>query len=228
MAVFRAVLVAIVALAMALSPLVFRTPLPPASGVPSVAYSAPLLGDDDDDDDGDDDGDGEDDDEEDDDDGPPPPRPPPARVAGPAEIVSECYGPGQSGSISLSLPGGSVTVTVVPAAPFPATTRLTLERVDPASAPATPGPRLDEILFNVVAQDGCDGGVIGQLPAGVNVGVAYSVGADKSRLRFALFQEGEQNGQWVDVPTVADPNPGNPFISATINRSAGYAVYQAP
>jgi hypothetical protein len=244
MAAFRAVLVAIVALAMILSPLIIHGSPPPSTGAPSVAYSAPLSGEDNDDDnednednddnedenDNDDDGGDEDDNDNDDDGDAPPPPPPPPPPAAPADAgpppttVSECYGPGQTGPISLFLPGGSVTATVVPASPFPSTTRLTLERVDPVSAPGTPGPRLDDILFNVRAQDGCDGGEISQLPAGVNLGVSYSVGADKSRLRFAIFE----NGQWVNVPTVADPNPGNPFISATINRAGGYTVYQAP
>ena len=35
-----------------------------------------------------------------------------------------------------------------------------------------------------------------------------------------------QNDQWVNVTTVPDPNPTNPYISATIQSAGTYAVIQ--
>lgn len=63
-----------------------------------------------------------------------------------------------------------------------------------------------------------------QFPASVNLGMAFSVSADKSPPRIALLQ----GNQWTDVPSVPDPNPNNPYISATFNRTGTYAVYMAP
>jgi hypothetical protein len=36
--------------------------------------------------------------------------------------------------------------------------------------------------------------------------------------RCGLQTEGEEGGSWVNVDTVPDPVPGNPYVSATIHR----------
>ena len=150
---------------------------------------------------------------------PSPPTPP--RVP---DVVSHCYGAGEVGAVSLTLPGGSVTLDVVPASSFPKVTGVSLTKVDPSSAPGTPGARLDDVVFDLKAQDNCSGGALSELPADVNLGLAYSVAANKSALRFAAWD----GSRWVDVPTVPDPSATNPYISATIRRTGTYTVYQAP
>jgi hypothetical protein len=145
----------------------------------------------------------------------------PAAAPPPASTAGRCFSTGQSGALSLTLDGGTVTLSVVAGSSFPRDSRVTLAKVDPASVPATPGPRLDEIVFEIRAQEGCDGGVLGELPADANLGVSYRVPADKAALRLARLD----GGQWVDVPTV--PDPGNPYVSATVRRTGVYALYQA-
>jgi hypothetical protein len=98
-----------------------------------------------------------------------------------------------------------------------------MERVDPSLAPPTAGPRLGDIVFNVRAEGGCNGPELSQLPSPANLGIAYSASIDRSRLRIAVFQ----GNQWVDVPTVQDLDPSNPFISATIQSAGTYTVYEA-
>jgi len=138
--------------------------------------------------------------------------------------VSRCFDIGQVGVLSLILPGGSVTLDVVPNSSFPSVSQVTMSAVNPASVPATPGGRLDDIVFNVTSAQGCAGAGLGQFPSDVNLGIAYSVSADKSRLRIARL-EGDR---WVDVNTVPDPSPTNPYISSTIRQTGTYAVYSAP
>jgi hypothetical protein len=156
-------------------------------------------------------------------------NPPPGRRGGPsmaapqppASAAGRCFADGQSGVLTLILDGGTVTLNVVAASTFPRDTRVTLARVDPASVPATPGPRVDEIVFEIRAQEGCDGRPLDELPADTNLGVSYRVPADKSALRIARLD----GGQWVDVPTV--PDPANPYVSATVRRTGIYVLYQA-
>lgn len=83
---------------------------------------------------------------------------------------------------------------------------------------------LDALLWRVTATNGCDGGSAGQISGAVNLGVPYSVSADKSKLQIVYLQ----GGQWVEVPTVADPDPNKPYISATIQNTGIYAVIQKP
>lgn len=80
------------------------------------------------------------------------------------------------------------------------------------------------MIFNVRGLNGCGGTDLDQLPAASNLAVTYTASADKSKLRFAVLL----GGQWVDVPTTADPNPSNPYISATIQSTGTYVVYQTP
>lgn len=144
----------------------------------------------------------------------------PAAQQPPATQAGRCFAVGQSGALTLILEGGTVTLNVVSGSTFPRDSRVTLGKVDPASVPATPGPRVDEIVFEIRAQEGCDGSMVGELPADANLGVSYRVPADKAALRLARLD----GSQWVDVPTV--PDPINPYVSATVRRTGVYVLYQ--
>jgi len=144
----------------------------------------------------------------------------PAAPQPPASTAGRCFAAGQTGALTLILDGGTVTLNVVAGSTFPRDSRVTLGKVDPASVPATPGPRLDEIVFEIRAQEGCDGSALAELPADANLGVSYRVPADKATLRLARLD----GGQWVDVPTV--PDPANPYVSATVRRTGTYVLYQ--
>jgi hypothetical protein len=139
----------------------------------------------------------------------------------PPSMAGRCFAAGQSGALTLILDGGTVTLNVVTGSSFPRDSRVTLGKVDPASVPATPGPRLDELVFELRAQEGCDGSALSELPADANLGVSYRVPADKPTVRIAFLD----GGAWVDVPTV--PDPSNPYVSATVRRTGVYTVYQA-
>lgn len=161
------------------------------------------------------------------DDNPPDDRPGTSRPTSavpqpPASTAGRCFAVGQSGALTLVLEGGTVTLNVVPTSTFPRDSRVTLAKVDPASVPATPGPRVDEIVFEIRAQEGCDGSALTELPADTNLGVSYRVPAEKSKLRLA-FLEGDR---WMDVPTV--PDPASPYVSATVRQTGIYVLYQAP
>jgi len=145
----------------------------------------------------------------------------PAAPQPPASQAGRCFAMGQTGALTLILDGGTVTLNVVAGSTFPRDSRTTLGKVDPASVPATPGPRVDEIVFELRAQEGCDGATIGELPADANLGVSYRVPADKAALRLARLD----GSQWVDIPTV--PDPTNPYVSATVRRTGVYVLYQA-
>jgi hypothetical protein len=138
-----------------------------------------------------------------------------------ASTQAHCFAAGEVGAISLDLPGGSVSVDVVPGSSFPQIDSVALAAVDPASAPNVPGLPLGGLIFQVSAQDGCDGVALAQLPASVNLGIGYQVSANAPGLVIA-----ELNGdQWVPIPAVIDPS-GNPYISGTIQYTGTYAVYQ--
>jgi hypothetical protein len=145
----------------------------------------------------------------------------PAAPQPPASQAGRCYAAGQTGVLTLILDGGTVTLNVVSGSTFPRDSRVTLGKVDPAAVPATPGPRLDEVVFEIRAQEGCDGNPLVELPADANLGVSYRVPADKATLRLARLD----GGGWVDVPTV--PDPANPYVSATVRRTGTYVLYQA-
>src|SRR5690606_26883983 len=104
---------------------------------------------------------------------------------------------------------------------FPRDSRITLAKVDPASVPATPGERLDAIVFEIRALEGCDGSPLAELPADTNLGTTYRVPADKEALRYAVLD----GGRWVDVPTTPDPTV--PYVSATVRQVGTYTIYQA-
>lgn len=153
----------------------------------------------------------------------PAPAPPPAQ---PDQQVSRCYDVQEVGDVRLTLPGGTIRILVVPTSGFPSATRVTLRAVDPSTVPAPPGGAtvLDSLVWAIDAQNGCDGPGIGQLPSPVNLGIPYNVPADKSKLQIVRLEA----GQWVNVDTVPDPDPNNPYISSTIQTAGTYAVIQRP
>jgi len=141
--------------------------------------------------------------------------------------VTKCFDTREVGVIQLGTGSYDVTVQVFPHSSFGQTTRMTLRPLDPATQPAvTGGTLLDSVIFQLDAQSGCDGAAIGTLPNNVNMGITYNVPntVDKSKLQIVMLQ----GGSWVNVTTVPDPNPGNPYISTTINTAGTYAVIQRP
>jgi hypothetical protein len=162
--------------------------------------------------------------------------PPPAEAAPPAPAAApasgfqpasmQCFAAGATGEVTLILEGGSVTVRVVGAG-FPSTAWVSLDDIEDLTG--IPGPPagatvLDRMIWRVDAGSGCDGPAIGQFPAAANLGIPYNVSADKSKLQIVILK----NGVWVEVPTSPDPNPSNPYISATIQETGIYAVIQKP
>jgi hypothetical protein len=151
----------------------------------------------------------------------PPPAPgfmPPSR---------RCFAAQEVGDVRLVLEGGSVTVQVVPPSGLPQVTWVQLDDVEDRSGlPALPAGAaiVDGLVWRLAGGSPCDGPAAGQLPGPVNLGIPYHVPANKPRLQIYLLQ----GGQWVEVPTVPDPDPNNPYISATIRQTGIYAVGQRP
>ena len=156
---------------------------------------------------------------------PPPPPPPPAGAA-PAPSSSQCFSAGSTGTVHLDLSGGAIDVRVVSAAPLPQDARIHLDAVDPATVPAPTGGAtfLDSLVWQMQATSPCDGAAVGTLPGAVNLGIPYTITANKSKLQIVFLR----NGAWEEVPTVPDPDPNHPYISATIHDAGTYAVIQKP
>jgi hypothetical protein len=107
------------------------------------------------------------------------------------------------------------------------TTRLTLRKLEPTSVtPVSGGTLIDSVVFQLDAQSSCDGAAIGTLPNLVNLGIVYNVTnpVDKAKLQIVRLE----GTSWVNVDTVPDPVPGNPYVSATINTAGTYALIQKP
>ena len=138
----------------------------------------------------------------------------------------KCFDNREVGVIQLGTGNYDVTVQVMPHSSFGQTTRMTLRSLDPASVPAVPGSLVDRVVFQLDAQSDCTGVAIGTLPNNVNLGITYNVvpPVDKARLQIARLE----GGSWVNVDTVPDPAPGNPYVSTTINRAGTYALFQRP
>jgi hypothetical protein len=149
---------------------------------------------------------------------------PPAPSGDPGASANRCYSAGETGAVFLDAPQYDVTVTVVNA--LGSGTRLSLRALDPATVPGAPSGStlLDAAVWQIEAMSGCDGSGITQLPGAVNLGFAYSVSANKARLQIVRLEA----GAWVEVPTVPDPDPNKPYISATIQNAGTYAVIQKP
>jgi len=146
----------------------------------------------------------------------------------PAESVNrptKCFDTREVGVVQLGTGSYDVTVAVLPHSSFGQTTRLTLRPLDPATQPAvTGGTLLDAVIYQLDAQSSCNGAAIGTLPNAVNMGITFNVPStvDKSRLQIVHWT----GSAWTNVDTVPDPNPGNPYISATIRDAGVYAVVQ--
>ena len=100
--------------------------------------------------------------------------------------------------------------------------------IDPATVPATPGQKVDALLFQLTADD-CAGGSISPLPAEVNLGVRYTdqdaTGLTESK--FSIVHLDPVGNTWKpELKQAADPNAN--FVSATITATGFYAVEQAP
>ena len=140
---------------------------------------------------------------------------------------TKCFDTREVGVVQLGAGSFDVTVTVVPNSSFGETTRLTLRRLDPGSVAAVSGGTLvDSVVFQLDAQSSCDGAAIGTLPNLVNLGIVYNVTnvVDKSKLQIVRLA----GGSWVNVDTVPDPNPGNPYVSTTMGTAGTYALIQKP
>jgi hypothetical protein len=157
---------------------------------------------------------------------PPPPPPPPGAAPAASAPTSMCFTAGQTGDVTLNLTGGSVTVRIVSAAPLQSNTSIGLSAIDPATVPAPTGGAtlLDTMVWQMSANSPCDGPAVGTLPGAANLGIPYSVSANKAKLQVVFLR----NGAWEEVPTTPDPDPNNPFISATIRDAGTYAVIQKP
>jgi len=154
------------------------------------------------------------------------PPPPPSEASGSSLSSRRCFSVQESGYVRLNLAGGSIDIHVVPAAPLPQDTSIRLNAVDPATVPAPSGGAtfLDTLVWQMQASVPCDGSSVSTLPGAVNLGIPYTVSANKSKLQIVMLS----NGAWVDVQTTPDPDPNNPFISATVQQTGTYAVVQKP
>ena len=140
---------------------------------------------------------------------------------------TKCFDAREVGVVQLGTGTYDVTVQVMPHSSFNQTTRLTLNDLNPGSQPAISGGALvDSVVFELRAQSSCDGAPIGTLPNLVNMGITYNVtsAVDKAKLRIVRLD----GGSWVNVDTVPDPVPGNPYVSATISMAGTYALIQVP
>ena len=148
----------------------------------------------------------------------------PAPAGGPAASASSCFGASQTGAVFLDARDYDVRVTVVNA--LGAETQLGVHALDPATVPAPPAGStlLDAAVWQIDVMSGCGGASTHMLPAAVNLAFEYSIPANKARLQFVRLE----NGVWVEVLTVPDPDPNKPYISSTIQHGGTYAVIQKP
>ena len=150
---------------------------------------------------------------------------------------TKCFDTRELGVVQLGTGGYDVTVEVMPHSSFGQTTRLTLHSVNPTTGqgrpseppialPALTGSLVGGVMFDLDAQSSCDGAALGTLPNTVNLGIIYNVTntVDKSKLQIVRLQ----GGAWVNVDTVPDPTPGNPYVSASVNTAGTYALIQRP
>lgn len=152
--------------------------------------------------------------------------PAPSSPAPSAASDSRCFSTGETGQVVLNLSGGSVVLSVVGPG-LPQSSRVGLESVpDMSGIPTPPGgaTMLDALIWRVTATTGCDGGSANQISGAVNLGIPYSVSANKAKLQIVYLQ----GGQWIEVPTTPDPDPNKPYISSTIQNTGTYAVIQKP
>jgi hypothetical protein len=140
---------------------------------------------------------------------------------------TKCFDTRELGTIQLGRGSYDVTVQVMPPTSFGQTTRLTLRDLAVSSVPAfTCGTLVDSVVFQLDAQSSCDGAHITTLPNLVNMGIIYNVTGtvDKSKLQLVRLE----GSSWVNVDTVPDPTPGNPYVSTTTGTAGTYALIQKP
>ena len=140
---------------------------------------------------------------------------------------TKCFDTREVGVVQLGTGSFDVTVQVMPHSSFGQTTRLTLRSLNPSSVAAvTGGTLVDSVVFALDAQSSCDGAAINPLPNNVNMGIVYNVPTvlDKSRLQIVRLE----GGSWVNVDTVPDPVPGNPYVSTTTGVAGTYALIVKP
>jgi hypothetical protein len=141
--------------------------------------------------------------------------PPPAPAAAPANQVSATVRAGQAGGTQLFLPGGSVVVQVVSAAPLNRDVTLTLRPLTSGSVPATPGPLVGGLVFELVVEGG--------LPGEVNLSVGYD---DPGGLNEANFVLGFFDGsRWIEAPKQARDAGAN-YVASSTAATGTYALYQ--
>ena len=154
----------------------------------------------------------------------------PAAGAAGAISGSGCAPAGSDTSIASA--DGRVTVHVFPT--MSRSLRFTIVTpVDPAAVPASPGQRVDGLVFQILADD-CGDGTVGALspgpgllPAEVNLGVRYS-DADVGGLNEANFKLAwldSADNTWKPLAKQA-PDPAANYVSATIQTTGYFVVYQ--
>ncbi len=151
------------------------------------------------------------------------PPPPPRQISAPAPPAPVCSTPGKE--ITFTSSDGRVSVRVF--ASMGQSVKITiLSPVDAASVPPAPGQKVDNLLFQVIAE-GCNGGPIPTLASEVNLGVHYTDG-DASGLNeanFTLARLDTSANQWRPAQKQAN-DPANNFVSATITEMGYYVLYQ--
>ena len=98
--------------------------------------------------------------------------------------------------------------------------------IDPASVPPVPGQKVDDLLFQLIAEE-CNGGPIPTLPSEANLGVRYADGdvGSLNESNFKLSQLDTSANQWRTVQKQAN-DPANNFVSATFTDLGYYVVHQ--
>jgi len=150
------------------------------------------------------------------------PRP---RPQGSVTGTTKCFDIQEVGLVQRGFGDGDVTASVPPDAGFSAITRISLHSLDPASVPPPPAGTtlVDSLVWTIDAQAGCDGPAIVSLPGGMNLGITYRIpSVDKSKVQIVSLQ----GGSWQNVTTVPDPNPTNPYVSASITSAGTFALVQ--
>jgi len=140
---------------------------------------------------------------------------------------TKCFDTRELGTIQLGRGSYDVTVQVMPHSSFNQTTRLTLRDLAVSSVPAvTGGTLVANVVFQLDAQSSCDGAHITTLPNLVNMGIIYNTTTvvDKAKLQIVRLE----GNSWVNVDTVPDPTPGNPYVSTTTSVAGTYALIQKP
>jgi len=258
MAAVRAVLIAIVILAMAVTPLV--VPSFGASSDSLTAYASFAGGtrsgdqavspsqkdnkndnggdnngndndDDDDDDNGNDNGDDDDDDGDDNDNGDDGNDNIRVVVVTPKDTINrptKCFDTREVSTIQLGTGSYDVTVQVMPHSSFNQTTRMTLRALDPSSVPG-PGSA-GTLVDSVVFQLDAQAGC-----DGVSIGTLPNLvnmgiiyNVPNAVDKSKLQIVKLEGSTWTNVATTPDPVAGNPYVSTTIGSAGTYALIQKP